>query len=242
MIAHFSFKNHHLNDTSFLTLHPSLQQLSHRLSAFVLLSFCKFCMLLGATLLYGGHYLESAVAADFLQCPDGSAALVHQYIERPGCGGGAQQRTALASLQWQRETHDILAHQSIHHTVKKQLERAGDIAPVAGRCHHKGIGSAYHGKHTLSIVLGQHTPLICAAAHAAHTRFYAEAVHFHHLYLSSLLQGFCLYRFHHLRDVSLGSRTGIEYQQILPFHHNAHARLGFHFGFLYPRQNFGVQR
>ena len=79
MIAHFSFKNHHLNDSSFLTLHPSLQQLSHRLSAFVLLSFCKFCMLLGATLLYGGHYLESAVAADFLQCPDGSAALVHQY-------------------------------------------------------------------------------------------------------------------------------------------------------------------
>ena len=140
--------------SSLFTFHSSLQQLSHRLSAFVLLSFCKFCMLLGATLLYGGHYLESAVAADFLQCPDGSAALVHQYIERPGCGGGAQQRTALASLQWQRETHDILAHQAIHHTVEKQLERAGDIAPVAGRCHHKGIGSAYHGKHTLSIVLG----------------------------------------------------------------------------------------
>ena len=44
-----------------MILHSSLQQLSHRLSAFVLLSFCKFCMLLGATLLYGGHYLESAV-------------------------------------------------------------------------------------------------------------------------------------------------------------------------------------
>ena len=98
-----------------------------------------------AAALDGGNDVPARIVSDFFQCADGSMGLIHEYVERPWRGAGADENGFFASHQRLGKARCV-AHHAIDDTVEEQFELSRNVTPKTGGTDDYRVG--FHNDYT----------------------------------------------------------------------------------------------